>query len=448
MTADHTGTRRPNVILIVADDLGYGDLAVYGSSVNRTTRIDQLAATGSFLTEFYMTSPVCSPSRAAIMTGGYPQRVGLGRGESHHVLFPGDAIGLHPAEHSLPRAFLTGGYRTGMVGKWHLGDQPEFLPTRHGFEEYLGLPYSNDMQPSDPRPHLTFPKLPLIEGDEVVETDPAQATLTDRYTDWALAFIKRHRRHPFFLYFAHMYVHTPIHTPQEYLDQSRNGAYGAAVEHLDHSVGQVVDLLEELELRRDTIVVVTSDNGSTGDGGASNAPLRGRKFETWEGGVRVPCIVSWPTKTRRSRVDGITTAMDFLPTFTSICSLPGPRQEIDGRDLTPLLFDSQDESSPHEVFYYFNADSLEAVRWHKWKLHITSGELFDLDADVGETRDLSDAYPEVMERIAELAEHARAALGDQSTGRAGSECRVPGRVKDPVTLTGFVDAETIDAMYD
>lgn len=440
--------RRPNVILVIADDLGYGDLGVYGSQFNRTPRIDRLAANGSALTDFYMSSPVCSPSRAALMTGCYPQRVGLGRGEHHPVLFPGEAIGLHPGEHSLPRAFHEGGYRTGMVGKWHLGDQREFLPTRHGFDEYFGLPYSNDMHPPDPRPQWNFPKLPLIEGDSVIETDPIQANLTDRYTDWALDFIRRNATHPFFLYFAHMYVHTPIHTPQPFVDQSKNGIYGAAVEHLDHSVGQIIDLLDELALTEDTILVVTSDNGSTAEGGASNYPLRGKKFETWEGGVRVPCVVSWPAMNQRSEVGGITTAMDLLPTFTAVCSLPRPRSDIDGRDLTYLLFHEDAAQAPREVFLYYNADALEAVRWHNWKLRLVTGELFDLDADLEESRDVSGQHADVVQKIGEIAERARVALGDQLQGQHGTECRPAGRVEDPVPLTDYVDPDIIDAMYD
>jgi arylsulfatase A-like enzyme len=245
-----------------------------------------------------------------------------------------------------------------------------------------------------------------------------------------------------------MYLHTPTHTPQHYLEQSDNGAFGAAVEHLDLSVGRFIDLLEESGLTNDTIVIVTSDNGSTAEGGASNAPLRGRKFETWEGGVRVPCIVSWPAKKGKGRIGGITSAMDLLPTLTTACSLPKTRPDIDGRDLTELLFSDKDEPSPHDIFYYYNADALEAVRWRYWKLRIISGELFDLDTDVAETRDVSNKHPDIMRNIRQIAETARALLGDELEGRKGSATRPPGRVKDPVTLTEYVDQDIVDAMYD
>lgn len=439
--------RPPNVVLIVADDLGYGDLGAYGSSCNRTPHIDRLADGGTVLTDFYMSSPVCSPSRAALMTGSYPQRVGLGRGEHHPVLFPGDAIGLDPAEHTIPRAFKDAGYRTGMVGKWHLGDQRPFLPSRHGFDEYFGLPYSNDMHPPDPRPEFRFPRLPLIAGDEVVETDPDQSGLTDRYVAWADDFIGRHSAEPFFLYFAHMYVHTPIHAPPEYVERSKNGIYGAAVEHLDATVGLLVKRLQAEGVLDDTILVVTSDNGSTAEMGASNAPLRGRKFETWEGGVRVPCVINWSGRTQGDSIGGIVTAMDLLPTISSLCGLAEPSSEIDGDDLTGTLFGSG-TSSPREVFYYYHADELQAVRWRDWKLRLSSGQLFNLAADVGEKTDVSTENPHVVSRIEELVDEARRTLGDQATGAVGSACRAPGRVSDPQTLTDFVDDDLIEAMYD
>jgi len=441
----------PNVVLILADDLGYGDLGCYGSTKNRTPNIDRLASEGVLFTDFYMSSPVCSPSRAALMTGCYPQRVGLGRGETFDVLLPGDSIGLDPAEASMPRMFKDGGYRTGMVGKWHLGDQRAFLPPRHGFDRYLGLPYSNDMHP----PHrwrvdegYRFPRLPLLNDEEVIETDPVQEDLTDRFTEFAIDFITEEPSEPFFLYYAHMYVHTPLRVPQEYQDSSRNGAYGAAVEHLDASVGEIVTHLDDIGALEDTIIVITSDNGSTAEMGASNQPLRGKKFETWEGGVRVPCVLSWPGRVRPGQMSQIMTAMDLLPTLAAVCGLDGPRDR-DGIDLSATLLDHGGAASGRrDVFFYYNADRLEAVRWNSWKLHIESGQLYDLARDPSESTDVSHARPEIVERLLDLAESARRDLGDRQSGRIGFGCRPPGSITHPVTLTDYVPDALIDAMYD
>lgn len=443
--------RRPNVVLILADDLGYGDLGCYGSTRNRSPHIDRLATDGVVLTDFYMSSPVCSPSRAALMTGCYPQRVGLGRGETFDVLLPGDAIGLDPAEPSMPRVFKDGGYRTGMVGKWHLGDQSRFLPPSHGFDTYLGLPYSNDMHP----PHrwrvdegYRFPRLPLLNNEEVVEEDPIQEDLTDRYTRFAIEFITEEPDKPFFLYYAHMYVHTPLRVPQKYVEDSENGAYGAAVEHLDASVGEIIACLEDLGVLENTIVVVTSDNGSTAELGGSNEPLRGRKFETWEGGVRVPCLVSWPGQTQPSRTGQIMTAMDLLPSLAGACGLPTP-PDADGIDLSSILFgEGGATSGERDVFYYYNANRLEAVRWQSWKLHVGTKQLYDLATDISESTDVAHAQPEVVQRLLALAESARHDLGDTASGHDGIGCRPPGRVTDPIPLTEYVPDHLIDSMYD
>jgi len=445
-----SATERPNVVLIVADDLGYGDISGYGSTLNRTPAMDALAAQGVRLTDFYMSSPVCSPSRAALMTGCYPQRVGLGRGSIAEVLFPGDPIGLNPRVSTMPRLFLSAGYRTGMVGKWHLGDQPPFLPTRHGFERYFGLPYSNNMHPPE-RWHwedgYRFPRLPLLADDDVIEQDPPQERLTDRYVDWALGFMQEHAQEAFFLYVAHMYVHEPILVPQEYLERSRNGVYGAAVEHLDATVGRLVAFLDDQGLRERTIVIVTSDNGSINTRGASNEPLRGAKFETFEGGVRVPCIVSWPGRTREPVLTDIITAMDLYPTLASACGLEPPGDPIDGIDLTGALFEGFDGTGRRETFLYYNADTLEAVRVGRWKYHI-AGPLYDIVDDVAEAHDLSHRHPEHVQRLLAVANEAVARFGDRRRGIVGSESGEPGRVASPRPLTGYIDDAVVAAMYD
>ncbi len=446
---------KPNIILINCDDLGYGDIGCYGSQANRTPRIDRMADEGMRFTDFYMTSPVCSPSRAGMMTGCYPRRVGLATGETQGVLFPGDPIGLHPDELSIGRLLQDADYATMLVGKWHLGDQLPFLPTRHGFDHYFGLPYSNDMEPNNTRLIKNrglsgMPPLPLMDGEGVVETQPDQASLTERYTEAALSFIREHRDQPFFLYFAHMYVHNPLHPPQSFLERANNGPYGAEVECIDWSTGAILDLLDELGLTDHTLVVFTSDNGAwSGNDGSSNAPLRGEKGTTWEGGLRVPCVARWPGRVPRGAVcTELATAMDLLPTFAGLAGAILPdAHRIDGHDLQPLLFGEADATSPYEAFFYYHGNDLKAVRAGRWKLHLETGELYDLDTDVGETTDRSAAEPETVARLNALAETCRDELGDASRGITGSGCRPCGRVEEPTPLVPMSGPLT-DAAYD
>lgn len=447
--------RRPNVVLINCDDLGWGDLGCYGSEVNSTPTVDRLAAEGLKLDAFYMGSPVCSPSRGALLTGCYPPRIGFGSFDGMPVLFPGQPCGLDPEEISLARLLRDAGYRTQMVGKWHCGDQDEFLPTNHGFDHYFGLPYSNDMgrQVVDDRvramigdtdPDLIWPPLPLMDDADVLEEQPDQASLTARYVNEAVRFMRDARDDPFFLYVAHLYVHIPIYVLDGFADRSRNGRYGAAVESIDWATAVILDELDRLGLASDTIVVFTSDNGSRVQGeGGSNGPFRGTKATTWEGGLRVPCIVRWPDRIAAGRVsDELTTAMDLYPTLAGLCDaeLPSDRT-IDGRDLGPLWLDDE-ATSPHEAFFYYWMDDLEAVRDGRWKLHFAKhgepvSELYDLLDDPGETRDVIDDHPEVVARLESLAEGARSSLGDSLRGRIGSEVRPIGRVTNARPLTSF-----------
>jgi arylsulfatase A-like enzyme len=293
-----------------------------------------------------------------------------------------------------------------------------------------------------------FPRLPLLDDEEIIEEDPVQEDLTDRYTRFAIDFITEEPGKPFFLYYAHMYVHTPLRVPPEYINNSDNGAYGAAVEHLDATVGEIVSCLDDLGALEDTIIVVTSDNGSTAELGGSNQPLRGRKFETWEGGVRVPCLVSWPGRVLPGRTNQIMTAMDLLPTLATACGLHKP-PNVDGVDLSSIMFRGGGApSGGREVFYYYNADRLEAVRWKSWKLHVEGRQLYDLAEDISESTDVSHARPDIVERLLALAESGRDDLGDSALGRVGIGCRPPGRVANPVTLTDYVPDDLIDAMYD
>ena len=348
------------------------------------------------------------------------------------------------------------GYRTQMIGKWHCGDQPEFLPTVHGFDHYFGLPYSNDMgrQADTPSFFPEMPPLPLLLDDEVIEQQPDQASLTERYLTEAVRFLRSARDEPFFLYFAHMYVHTPIYVQQRFADQSANGAYGAAVEAIDWATSVLLHELRSLGLDDNTIVIFTSDNGSLGDDpvpvggdgnphGGSNAPLRGTKGQTWEGGQRVPGIVRWPARIAPGRVsDEVVSSIDLLPTLAACCAAPVPTDRtIDGRDISAVLFDAT-APALDDAFYYYWMNDLEAVRVGRWKLHfakrgIEVGALYDLDADIGETTDLAEQHPDVVRDLADRAEWARRSLGDARLDRVGDDLRPIGRVEQPRRLTAF-----------
>jgi arylsulfatase A-like enzyme len=445
--------QKPNIILINCDDLGYGDVGCYGSQVNRTPAIDRLAAEGIRFTDFCMASSICSPSRAAMLTGCYPKRLDLTR-----VLFPGQAEGLNPNEITLASLLKQAGYATQLIGKWHCGDQPEFLPTRHGFDHYFGLPYSNDMgrQCDAVRWDREAPPLPLLLDEQVIQAQPDQASLTERYVEQSVRFIRANRHQPFFLYLAHMHVHLPLIVAPRFLKQARNGAYGAAVECIDWSVAVIQHELQTLGLEDNTLVIFTSDNGSRGDHGGTNHPLRGAKHNTWEGGYRVPCILRWkgviPPGTTSSE---LVTGMDFFPTLASLCHLPIPTDRIiDGRDITALLTQEPGARSPHQAFFYYRINDLEAVRSGNWKLHIRKDGrdvcwLFDLASDAAEKNDVSGAHPGQVAHLKSLLDEARADLGDAVTGTPGRNCRPGGRVPHPVPLTRFEpDSPYMWAEYD
>ncbi|MBI92285.1 MAG: Cerebroside-sulfatase [Gemmatimonadaceae bacterium] len=451
-------TDRPNIILINCDDLGYGDVGCYGSTLHATPHLDRMAAEGLRCTDFYMASPVCSPSRGALMTGCYPPRIGLGcGGDGRAVLFPGDKAGLHPDEVTIARLLQEQGYATQLVGKWHLGDQPEFLPTRHGFDHYYGLPYSNDMGRQAGREDR-WPPLPLLRDEEVIQAQPDQTGLTERYVEEGVRFLRAHQDQPFFLYFAHMHVHLPLYAAPRFIDQSRNGPYGACVEAIDWSVGVLFDELQRLGLDDNTMVLFTSDNGSRTHEGGSNDPLRGMKGTTWEGGMRLPLIARWPGQIPAgSTCSELTTSMDLLPTLARLAGTTEPQDRlIDGRDITPLLQAKEGATSPHEVFFYYWQNTLQAIRNERWKLHVRRGrdaeevsELYDLHKDVGETTNLFEQQPEIVAELQAHATRARTDLGCEASAVVGSGCRPRGHVEDPQTLTTY-DPEHpyIIALYD
>lgn len=444
----------PNIILINCDDLGYGDLGCYGSTRNRTPHIDRLAQEGMRFTDFYMASPVCSPSRAAMMTGCYPPRIGFGSFHGEVVLFPGYDIGLSQDEVTVASQLKKSGYATKIVGKWHCGDQPEFLPTRHGFDEYFGIPYSNDMGRQSDRPDN--PPLPVVRNETVVQQQPDQRGITERYTEEAVSFIDRHKDGPFFLYLAHMYVHVPLFVPKQFLESSVNGAYGGAVECIDWSVGVIMDRLKELGIDENTLIIFTSDNGSRAQGeGGSNSPCRGTKQETWEGGQRVPCIMRWPDRIEAGETcNAVVSSMDFFPTFSGLAGIPVPGdRKIDGYDISALMFNAK-ATAPNDTFFYYRQNSLEAVRVGDWKLHFRKQghaiqELYNLREDIGESRNRYDEVPEVVASLEAKAAAIREDLGDEPSGIVGKGTRPIGRVESGKPLTEYrSDHPYMVAMYD
>jgi len=442
------GAERPNIILINCDDLGYGDLGCYGSAVHDTPHLDRMAAEGVRLTDFYMPASVCSPSRGAMLTGCYPPRIGFGWFENRWVLLPGHAVGLNPTEISLARLLRDAGYATKLVGKWHCGDQEPFLPTNHGFDSFYGLPYSNDMGVQHPAKPFNAPPLPLMRDKEVIQEQPDQAGLTERYVEEAVRFIREPRSKPFFLYFAHLYVHTPLFVPPTFERNSRNGRYGGAVSCIDWAAGALLHELKCRGLDENTLVVFTSDNGSARPD--SNAPLRGRKGTTWEGGMRAPCLLRWPRRIAPGTTSAaVGSALDFYPTFAALAGAELPQDRIiDGHDRREVFLDGKAKDEAPSPFFYYMSNRLEAVRFGRWKLHVGKkfgaeyrriDELYDLEEDPGETRNRYVEQPEVVRELEKLLETCRRDLGDEATGVKGENVRPVGRVKEPRTLTTLSD---------
>jgi len=446
---------QPNIILINCDDLGYGDLGCYGSQVNKTPALDKMAQEGMRFTDFYMASPVCSPSRGAMLTGCYPPRIGFGSFDGCGVLFPGQPLGLHPDETTTAQLLKDAGYATKIVGKWHCGDQKEFLPTRHGFDSYYGIPYSNDMgiQKEDD----IYPPLPLLRDEQVIQAQPDQRAITERYVEESVRFIRDQQNTPFFLYFAHMHVHLPHYPPERFVRESENGVYGAAVACIDWATAVLFHELKSLGLDDNTLVIFTSDNGSRArDEGGSNNPLRGTKGTTWEGGQRVPCIMRWPGKIPAGTVcNQLTVSMDLHPTLANAGGAQLPTDRIiDGKDIGPLMAAQANAQSPHDAFFYYKQNSIEAVRSGQWKLHLRKGdqelqELYDLNADIGETTNRYEQHPDVIEALMAKVHACRKELGDAAVGIEGENTRPIGRVENPDTLT-HLDPEHpyMIAMYD
>lgn len=416
----------PNIIIIFTDDQGYEDVGCYGSPQIATPVLDKMAAAGMRFTDFYSASPVCSPSRAALLTGCYPPRVGFSG-----VLWPNSDTGLNPDETTVAEALKTRGYATACIGKWHLGHLPAFLPQQHGFDTYFGVPYSNDMK-VDPKMALAEEvvfregmtearmrnedpekdKVPLMRDDKVVEYPADQNTLTKRYTEEALRFIRENRDKPFFLYLPHTMPHIPLAASDEFRGKSKRGLYGDVIEEIDWSTGEILRTLKELNLDENTLVIFTSDNGPwdlpDGQGGSAQ-PLRGFKFSTYEGGMRVPCIMRWPGKIPAGMTcSEVTSTIDLMPTIARLAGAELPQDKVrDGHDIWPLMAGETGAKSPHEAYYYYKGKNLQAVRKGDWKLYQPDKgdvKLYNLREDVGETTNRATEKPGIVAEMQKEAE--------------------------------------------
>ncbi|MBI1347305.1 sulfatase-like hydrolase/transferase [bacterium] len=464
---------RPNVILIYADDLGYGDITSQGAKGFQTPQINRLQKLGTRFTNFYVAQPVCTASRAALFTGCYSHRVGLA-GALNHT----SQTGINPEEFLLSELFKANGYATAIYGKWHLGHQPPFLPTRNGFDEFFGIPYSNDNGPLHPVIR-DIPSLPLYENERVIALDPDQSQFTKWLTERSVQFIERHREEPFFLYVPHIMPHVPIFASDDYRGRTEHGLYGDVVEELDHGIGQIIDAVQAAGIAEKTWIIFASDNGpflSYGEHAGSSGVLREGKLTTFEGGVRVPCVMVWPGQIPAGRVcaDPMMT-IDLLPTMAKLLGTTLPATAIDGRDVWPVISGQKDVKSPHEALYFYSGNELHAVRSGPWKLHFpheyltvaaapgkngkpsnwenmkplsitesgirgiasrhgyrveTLGlSLFNLDEDPGETINVAAQHPDVVRLLTKLAETARQDLGDSLTNRTGTGLRPVGKVE-------------------
>lgn len=448
---------QPNLILINIDDLGYADIGPFGST-NATPNLDRMAKEGMKLTSHYA-APVCSPSRASMLTGCYPKRVL----PIPHVLFPSSSVGLNPEEETIAEVLKAAGYKTACVGKWHVGDQPEFMPTAQGFDSYYGLPYSNDMGPADegaksnpgqdrkaatkrklPANNTGIdetgikgyaqPPLPLVENGNVIERVKAeeQPTITSRYTDKVCDIIRANKEGPFFIYMPHTAVHFPLYPGKEFMGKSPNGLLGDWAQEVDWSVGKILDLLRELKLDGQTLVVFTSDNGGALNHGSNNQPLRGSKGQTYEGGIRVCTLAWWPGHVPAGASTGeITAHMDWLPTFASLAGAKLPVRKLDGKDLTPLL-QAKSGATGHDVFYYYRGFKMEAIRAGDLKLHLDKGDLYNLKSDIAESTNLAADQPDEVKRLRALAEVMKDDLGLDGAEAPG--VRTLGRVAHPEPL--------------
>jgi len=441
--------RPPNVVIVFADDLGYGDIGCFGNTVIRTPNIDRIAAEGVKFTDFYVAQAVCSASRTALLTGCYPNRVGI-----LGALGPLSKIGIHERETTIAEMLKAKGYATAIFGKWHLGHHPQFLPTRHGFDEYFGLPYSNDMWPQHPT--SKFPALPWIDQQKTIEVNPDQSKLTTWYTERGVKFIEANKEKPFFLYMPHSMPHVPLFVSDKHKGKSKAGLFDDVIEELDWSVGEILATLKKHDLEKNTLVIFTSDNGpwlSYGNHAGTAGPLREGKGTTFDGGVRVPFVARLPGKIPAGSICK-TPAMtiDLLPTIAKFTGSKLPELPIDGKDVSSLFLNEPGARSPQEAYFFYWGQELQAMRSGKWKLHfphefrtLKEGgrdgkpgpylnsrvelSLFDIENDLNESRNLTAEYPREIEQLRVLSERIRTDLGDVATKREGKGVRSAGIVQ-------------------
>lgn len=445
----------PNIVLIFTDDQGYQDVGVFGADDIATPNLDQMASEGIKLTSYYSAQAVCSVSRAGILTGCYPNRISI-----HNALMPNSKIGLNLAETTLAEMLKDNGYKTAIFGKWHLGDHPDFMPTKHGFDEYFGIPYSNDMWSMHPQQGsvFNFGPLPLYENETVIQTLTNQTNLTTQITQRSVDFINRNKDNPFFLYVPHPQPHVPLFVSDKFKGKSNRGLYGDVIMELDWSVGQILDALEANGLEENTIVIFTSDNGpwlSYGNHGGSALPFREGKGTAWEGGQREPFIMRYPKKLEAGKtIDVPIMAIDILPTLAAVTNSKLPEKTIDGKNVWNVLTGESSVGPQEAYFFYYRVNELFGVRYGKWKLYfphtyrsmagqergkdgvpgdykmidLEEIELYDVVNDRGETKNVANENPEIVEKIKLLANTMRTRLGDSLLGLEGSETREAGRV--------------------
>jgi arylsulfatase len=469
--AEAAEAETPNIVFIVADDMGYADFGTQGAKGFKTPHLDRLAAEGTRFTDFYVAQAVCTASRAALMTGCYPNRIGM-QGAYNHT----SRDGVADEEWLLPEMLKARGYATAGMGKWHLGTRMKFHPMRHGFDEWLGIPYSNDNSKYHPTLAAEMPPLPFYDGEKVIEHDPDQAEFTSRFTQRAIQFMERNAARPFFLYLPHVMPHVPIFASAKFKARSGSGLYGDVMEELDASVGELLAAIDRLKLTERTVVVFISDNGpflSYGEHAGSAEPWREGKLTTFEGGVRVPCLVRWPGRVPAARVCATPfMGIDWLPTFAEIIGGKVAERKIDGVSAKAVLLGEKDARPPHETLFFYSGTALQALRSGPWKLHFPhpyitvaaepgrggkpsnfgklaptsitqSGvegiatrhgyrveqlelSLFNLETDPGETKNLANEHPDIVQRLSAAAEPVRAELGDSLRQVKGAGIRPPG----------------------
>ncbi len=458
----NAASRLPDIVIIFTDDQGYADVGVFGAKGFETPNLDRMAREGTKFSNFHVSQPVCSASRSSLLTGCYANRIGI-----HGALGPSARHGINATEVTIPELLKQKGYVTGMAGKWHLGHYPEFLPTRHGFDEYFGIPYSNDMWPFHPEAKRgTYPDLPLLEGERVMKaavTANDQEHFTQWFTQRAVKFIETNKDRPFFFYLAHPKPHVPLYVGDKFKGKSKRGLYGDVIMEIDWSVGEVLNALKKNGIDKETLVIFASDNGpwlSYGDHAGSAEPLREGKATCFEGGTRTPCIMRWPGKIPAGKInDSMLMTIDLLPTIAKLVDAQLPANKIDGLNIWPILAGEKGAKNPHDAYYYYyDGGALQALTSGdgRWKLQfshtyptlagrpggtggkpvkysraeITQTELYDLRADISEKTNVAAAHPDVVKQLQTLAEGIRAELGDKLTGQEGTGVRPPGKLPE------------------